>query len=334
MPVKEWISSFQIAAIVGICKNAGKTTLLNHIIKSDPHHRYGVMSTGIDGEDTDTVFKHSKPKLILPAGSVYISDKIGLDEQSGNLEILGYAPGSHANRKLWLVKAIIPVQTRITGPSSVKLQVSCCKALKKAGAEKILIDGSLDRKSIALSSKVDALFLAIGAGYGNLEALKTELRRILFLKGIPQSTDLSLYQQSRLIELDSVALKIGNRWRSTGISSIIGSEAALRKLVLDSPKAAIYIPGAITDNGYSKLQSLFNGRSLIIRHPENLKLSLPKLESLLNTSDIQTLIPHRIKGIALNSWAPGMHQKDAELFRAEVRFSFPGLNLIDTMELI
>lgn len=334
MPLKEWISSFQIAAIVGICKNAGKTTLLNGIIKSDPHHRYGVMSTGIDGEDTDTVFKHSKPKLILPAGSVYITDKIGLDEQLGNLEILGFAPGSQPNRKLWLVKAITDIETRITGPSSVKLQIACCKALKKAGAEKILIDGSLDRKSIALSDKVDALYLAIGAGFGDLDSLKRELHRILILKSIPQSTELSYSQYSRLIELESLAVKRGKLWHNTEINSLIGGETALKKLLEDSKISSLYIPGAITDGGFAKLQSSFKDCQLLIRHPENLKLSLPKLESLLRICPIKTLIPHRIKGIALNSWAPGMHQKDADMFRGELRTSFPNETLIDTLELI
>ena len=64
-----WISrdDIRIIAIAGICKNAGKTSLLNAILGAKPDISFGVLSTGIDGEDLDTVF-HSQTKGAVTGG--------------------------------------------------------------------------------------------------------------------------------------------------------------------------------------------------------------------------------------------------------------------------
>ncbi|MDZ4121487.1 MAG: hypothetical protein U1C33_03650, partial [Candidatus Cloacimonadaceae bacterium] len=58
-------------ALIGLSKNAGKTSLLNFLIKSAPRIRFGIMSTGRDGEEQDTVFATPKPPVILSAGTIF-----------------------------------------------------------------------------------------------------------------------------------------------------------------------------------------------------------------------------------------------------------------------
>ncbi|MBN2830448.1 MAG: hypothetical protein JXR56_09030, partial [Candidatus Cloacimonetes bacterium] len=52
-----------VVAITGLSKNAGKTSLLNWLIRSFPDYRYGITTTGRDGEEKDLVFGTDKPKV-------------------------------------------------------------------------------------------------------------------------------------------------------------------------------------------------------------------------------------------------------------------------------
>lgn len=76
------------AAIVGICKNAGKTSLLNHLLALRRDGAWGVFSTGIDGEERDTVFRIPKPAVKLDAGLIFCCDTGALNGLGSAVEIL------------------------------------------------------------------------------------------------------------------------------------------------------------------------------------------------------------------------------------------------------
>jgi ABC-type branched-subunit amino acid transport system ATPase component len=69
-----WISEgrTKIVAIVGICKNAGKTTVLNAVLKQHDFS-WGVLSTGRDGEREDLVYKTPKPRVLIPRGVFFVA---------------------------------------------------------------------------------------------------------------------------------------------------------------------------------------------------------------------------------------------------------------------
>ena len=60
-------AKYKTVSIVGMAKNAGKTTALNYLLEEayDEGFRMGVTSTGRDGETSDLVFETDKPKVYL-----------------------------------------------------------------------------------------------------------------------------------------------------------------------------------------------------------------------------------------------------------------------------
>lgn len=328
-----WITdpALKNIALVGISKNSGKTSILNHLIQSFPGLDWGVMTTGIDGEEQDAIFKTPKPKVKLLAGNIFCCDSRTLDLHGSKVSILHGE--SCSGRKLWLVKALEALETEITGPSVVSAQIRMAKRIQSLGAGKVLIDGSLDRKSIALEADVHALILAIGASFGNLEAITKEVSRLRLLASIP-AVESGTYVLRKLRKSTTI-LTLGNRgWQDTTLTSLIGHEKALHT-ILESAPTAVYIPGAYTEGMHIKLVKVLAQSStrMIFRHPECLKLELGDLNSLLKQNQVQCLIPFRIKAYALNSWSVHGTAQDAQIFRDSLRQAFPDEYLIDIREI-
>jgi hypothetical protein len=330
-----WISrdDIRIIAIAGICKNAGKTSLLNAILGAKPDISFGVLSTGIDGEDLDTVFNIPKPKVQLPAGSLFCCDSATLDGHGSSVQVLA-SLGPDVSRPLWISRATVPISTRITGPATVTGQINISNQMLALGADKILVDGSLDRRSIALSDAVDAIAMVLGASFGTPANVIAETRRLLTLADIPvYHAEDDEYQM--LLNAGTILAKTGSGWENTGIESLIGDSLANEQERISKDAPALYISGAITDRVWKARQRELRdlGAQIIIRHPDCLKLSLPELNDFLETLSPSTLIPFRLKAFAINTAGPLAGDMDAAQFRASIRESFPRLRFMDIMEI-
>lgn len=331
----EWIKDGDVraVAIVGICKNAGKTTLLNHILSLRPKHHWGVFSTGLDGEAVDTLFRIPKPAVKLGPGTIFCCDTAALDKLGSSVEVLEKPPVGSVSRTLWLARSLVSLETEITGPGSVAEQVRVLRRMRSHGAATVLIDGSLDRKSIALSEAMDAVIVLIGASFGPIPAIISELRRLTLLSALPRAqTEPGEYQL--LLGADQLLALQEGAWTPTGLKSLMGNAPALKNW-LEKDLAALYIPGALTDVVYTALREALaaSGATIIFRHPECLKLGLNRLERLVDEVRPQVLIPFGVKAWVLNSAAVGTQSVDALDFRGRIRQAFPQLELSDIREL-
>ena len=74
--LRELSKEYKTISIVGMAKNAGKTTALNFLIEEamDEGVRLGITSTGRDGESTDLVTETEKPRVYL--SSQYFQQKM------------------------------------------------------------------------------------------------------------------------------------------------------------------------------------------------------------------------------------------------------------------
>lgn len=320
----------EIIAIIGLSKNAGKTSVLNYLIKTFPVHKYGLMSTGRDGEDTDTVYATPKPKIQLPEETIFCSDTQNLDRQGTDITVLHKLPWQTAGRQLWIVKSNALLETEIIGPATVQDQISCAKLMQKLGATKIIIDGSIDRKSIVSSAAVDKTILVSGASFGSLNRNIAELQRLRLLSSIPKSP---FMPSPMLRQRDSILIYNGKSWQDTKEKSLLNSESSILS-ILNSKPQALYLPGALTETALKKLhRSLANSATtLIVRHPYHLKLALESMEQLLQSNPVYTLIPFEISAIALNSFAVGANHLDAALLREEIKREFSNMLVFDIME--
>ena len=73
--MREW-DNLKTLSIVGMCKNAGKTTVLNRLLSLKANGEvWGLTSIGRDGESTDVVTGTEKPGIFVPQGTLIATAK-------------------------------------------------------------------------------------------------------------------------------------------------------------------------------------------------------------------------------------------------------------------
>lgn len=334
--------------MVGLSKNAGKTSVLNAILANSPEFEWGVFSTGLDGEEEDRVYKSPKPRVKIPAGCYFCTDTQTVESLGSRASILESA--LYTGRKLWFLKAEEDLETSITGPASVSDQSRVMFRMLRLGAERILVDGSLDRKSIALDQYLHLSVMVLGASFGSCKEIIEEVQRIELMKfisspslyfGKPQ-TGASFYSfaidSKSKHDAEALPQKVlyhkDGGWLDTGFESLMGNLGKMQKILQQEPDA-IYVPTAYTSLMHEKLApALIKGKiQLIVRHPFQLYLTLSELKQLYKRGLVCAFRQLWVRFYALNSMAVGKSPQDALKFRETIRKKLPDLQFIDIMEL-
>ena len=321
-------NSQRIVAVVGLAKNVGKTTLLNWLIKNlaqqNNSSTFGMITTGRDGEDFDLVGGHRKPKVFVPAGTFFSTRPEVIAQNSSALAIIQKLPYRAGGKRLWLVKALQTILTEIVGPASASEQIKLAQDILDRGADQVFIDGSLDRKSIALAAEVDGLVVVAGAEAGSLQQIKAELAKLQMLTQIECSQDLATTNKF-------VTYSVNGQVQTSSLRSILHQESTLLQLPKITEAEWIYFPAAFTERSYTKLVSALAQSRFIFQHPLHIQLSADQLGKIYHK--IAVLSKIKIDGIALNSYSAKGNHLDSELLRAEIRKTFAQLPIIDVAEL-
>lgn len=315
-------------SIAGICKNCGKTSLLNSLVSLLANQHLGILTTGRDGEGKDAVFGNLKPSVKLPVNTLFTCSSVTMNKLGSAVEIIAKLPFSAGNKQLWLLNTLREIETEIIGPGSAEAQLQIIKLMLEKGAEIILIDGSLDRKSIALSPKIKGVFLVVGGSYGSLEKITTELTRLINLSQIPVYKDKNLKAME-----DSISIYRKGLWQRTEQITLIGNEQDLSNMITETNTDKLYFSGAVTDSILNNLKpALKEVKDIIIRHPLQLHINNHNLDYLTKTHSLFCLKPFNVIAVAVNSWSVTGNHLDSKLLRQVLRNQFPDLTVMDIYE--
>lgn len=152
-------------AIIGMCKNAGKTTVLNELISGMPDITLGLTSIGRDGESTDVATITPKPDVYVREGTVFATASKMLAYCDTTLEILDTSGISTALGEVIYAKAKSDGNIQIAGASTVDGLCKIHSQMKSFGIDKAIFDGAVSRKSLSVPSLCDELILCSGASY-------------------------------------------------------------------------------------------------------------------------------------------------------------------------
>ncbi|MBN7773029.1 hypothetical protein [Clostridium aminobutyricum] len=240
---------YKILSIVGMAKNAGKTTVLNYLIEEamDEGIVLGITSTGRDGESVDLVTGTAKPKIFLDAGTIVSIPKQLYEFADAGLEILRISRYSTAMGPILLCRVVQSGNVQIAGPVSTADHKEMCKEMLALGAEKILIDGAIDRKSIAAPETSDAIILATGAVLSrSLHKIVEETVYTIELYTLPVLENQFIQQvieaqenRNRVVVFSDDNFELLDLKTGLGASKLI-DEAISEKIT------HVYIPGAMT----------------------------------------------------------------------------------------
>ena len=160
------LQSVRSMSIVGMCKNAGKTTMLNWLLAHSGRGRVlGLTSIGRDGESTDVVTGTEKPSIFVPAGTLIATarDMLWLGDVTKEILVSTGIPAPLG--EVIIMRARSDGYVQLAGPSITTQLKSVSQTFFDLGAEQSIIDGALGRKSLGARQVAEGIVLCTGASY-------------------------------------------------------------------------------------------------------------------------------------------------------------------------
>ncbi len=183
----ELIEGYSCVAIIGMEKNAGKTTVLNHLLDSRPPVVQAITSIGYDGEDTDQVTATDKPSIYVGCGTMVATADSLLGQCDFTRELLRFTGFHTPMGEVVIARARSDGFARIAGPSTTVQMSALIGMLHELGATQVLVDGAAARKSTAAIASSEACILATGAAFSpNPDDIVEQTRHYAELLTLPE----------------------------------------------------------------------------------------------------------------------------------------------------
>ena len=186
------LAEVRTMSIVGMCKNAGKTTVLNWLLANSRQERIlGLTSIGRDGESTDVVTGTEKPSIFVPEGTLVATAKDMLRLGDVTKEILATTGISTPLGEVVVLRARSAGYVQIAGPSITTQLRDVSQLFFELGAGQTIIDGALGRKSLGARTVAEAVILCTGASYHmSMEKVIEDTVNIYRIMNLPKAATL------------------------------------------------------------------------------------------------------------------------------------------------
>lgn len=338
--LKEFSKEYKTVSIVGMAKNAGKTTTLNYLIEEaeDEGIKLGISSTGRDGETQDAVTGTDKPRVYLYEGTVVSVPSELFELAEAGLEILKMTDYRTSLGLIMICLVKDEGYVQIAGPPSTGDHKKLIEEMLAFGCDILLIDGAVDRRSIASPTSSDGIILATGAVLSrNLKKVVEETAHIVGLYGLP------VLKEEKVIK----AIESSDREKILFIEGIEGEEEnyKLRELNRDTAltssryideeigpdTAYVYLPGALTkgvleDINLKKLKNF----AFVLKDPTKIFVDAVDWQQW-KKKGMKLVVLENIKVIAVsvNPTSPSGYSFDYEALLSFMKEAMPGIPVID-----
>ncbi len=317
------LRDYKSISIIGMDKNVGKTTTLNYILsKAKGEITLGLTSIGRDGEEKDVVTSTHKPKIYISKDTLIATSKMCFLNSDVTKEILTTTGINTPMGQVILFKSLSDGYVELAGASSNKDIKTICDSLIKLGAEHVLVDGALSRKTFASPSITDATILCTGA------CVSTSMDDVV-KKTVYTVNKLSLDKEE-----DKIILERANNISRVGIiynnleykdlnllTSIDSSKYIVENL--DERSTHIVIKGLLLDNlikDIMKSTDLYKGITILIQDPTKSFVSEDTMYRFLKTGgSIKVIKKIKLIGISVNPKSIYGYEFDKNQFLEKIR---------------
>ena len=163
----DFIGGHWQVSIIGMCKNAGKTTVLNSLIAEcdASGQSIALCSVGRDGEKTDVITNKEKPRIHIRKGTLFASTRGLLQLNEVEYETLLATGIGTALGEAVVLRAVGSGLIELSGPSMNAQLPALIGFFFENGADRVLIDGAVSRKASASPIVAGCCILCTGADY-------------------------------------------------------------------------------------------------------------------------------------------------------------------------
>lgn len=320
------IQKYDSISIIGMSKNVGKTTTLNHILRQARGKIIlGLTSIGRDGEQMDVVTDTEKPKIYIEKGTIIATAKQCLLNSDITREILKTTGYNTPMGEIIICRAISDGYVELGGPSQNSYMTLICNELKRFGSNLVIVDGAISRKTFASPSITKATILSTGAAMSkSMVKVVDETSHIVELLSLENEEDLSVLKlASDVFKIGKIAIiRIDNSIKMLDVVTALGSAKVIVD-VIDKNTSYVVIKGVVTDKLLEDIMTSTNqykGVIFLVEDGTKLFLSRETFYKFKNRGGIiKTINPINILCVTANPRSPYGYEFDKNRFSHELR---------------
>ena len=328
-------TKYKTLSIVGMAKNAGKTTALNYLIEEaiDEGIVLGVTSTGRDGESQDLVTGTEKPRVYLEEDMLVAVPTLLYDLADAGLEVVKKTKYSTAIGELLICRVKDAGYVQVAGPVINAEQKLLCRDMMELGCSLILIDGAIDRKSIASPDTSDAIILSTGAVLSRkLNKVVEETAHVVNLYRTPELEEGVIRDAITENNFDDKIMLVDGDGKIRKLDLITGLGAAKEiNGAINEDTRYIYIPGAFTNRVISDI-ILKNLKQVqfVLKDPTKIFVNAMDWGIFRKKGFRASVLKNiEIAAITVNPWAPAGYTFDNRFLLEEMQKAIPDIPVID-----
>lgn len=334
--LSELSQKYKTISIVGMAKNAGKTTTLNYLIEEamDEDMVLGVTSTGRDGESTDLVTGTDKPRVFLDTDTIVSVPTQLYELADAGLEILRMTEYSSSIGQIMLCRVASSGYVQIAGPVINADQQKLCEEMFQLGAEMVLIDGAIDRRSIAAPATSDAIILSTGAVLSrSMKKVIEETAHTVGLYRLPCLEDgedkdniINHLGEEKLMIIGDGKTRVSDRTTGLGAGKFLDS-------MIDESTEYIYVPGAFTRSVVSDINPVkLKSITFVLKDPTRIFIDAMSWGQLRKKGlKVKVLENINVAAITVNPSAPGGYAFEHEQLLRGMQEAITDIPVIDVM---
>lgn len=332
-------NKYKIVSIVGMAKNSGKTVALNHLIQEamEEDVKLGIISTGRDGEGVDVLDETEKPKIYAEVGTIIATTTELLPLGDANIEIIHVTDYRTPLGEILIGRVKDSGYIQIAGPQTIKEIKEVADFMLEIGAELVIIDGALDRRTSAAPSISDATILSTGAVLSrDINKVIERTLHVVNLFSLPPVEDDKARElieeimdqgQIAIIDKDLNIIPI-NIKTALNCGHIIGDHLNedSRYLVIPGSLVKSTVEGIIdTTKMYKKVDIVVtDGTKIFIEPKDWLKFNRYGI-------NVKVLYPINLVAITVNPYAPQGYYFEPNVLLEKMRHYIKDIPVVDVM---
>ncbi|HKM28989.1 MAG TPA: hypothetical protein VJY37_04840 [Anaerovoracaceae bacterium] len=327
-------TKYKTLSIVGMAKNAGKTTALNFLIEEadDEGIRLGITSTGRDGETTDLVTGTDKPRVYLYEDTIVSVPTQLYDLAEAGLEIVKKSDYRTSIGELLLCRVADSGYVQIAGPVATAHTKKMCAEMFDMGCEIILIDGAIDRKSIASPETSDAIILSTGAVLSrSLKKVIEDTSHIIALYSLPELEE-CIARDLITEHMDEEKIMLVKNGKIEALDLITGlGNSRFIDDAIDEDTEFVYIPGAFTNSVIADINpKKLKQVRFVLKDPTKIFIDAMTWGQLHKKGFRLNVMKNiKVAAVTVNPVAPSGYSFDHEVLRDAMQNALPDIPVID-----
>lgn len=325
-------------AILGTGKNAGKTVALNEFINiaSENSIRIGITSIGRDGEKQDIVTFTEKPPIFVPKGTFVATAEGCLSSFKTGYEIIDVTPFQTAMGRVVICETTESGNVEIAGPDSNSELKRVCSFMRDIGADRILIDGALNRKSQASPAVADAVVLSTGAVLSrSMEAAIVRTKhyaKMLQLEKVGNDIEYICQEAA-----ESGFVSFIDKNKSIIKTEYVTALGCARKITghIRPKYEYVVLPGTLTGSFIRSMGSILRENKIKIVIMDGTKIFVDRVD--YNSFErlggkIQVINPINLAAVTINPISPEGYSFDPVIFLKAAREALYPIDVFDCMQ--